>query len=101
LQNPVGANHRFDAQALKYAETLSQKMRENIDKPKYKKLYSRRMQIIEPCFSDIEYRKGMDRFTLRGKKKVDIQWKLYCVVHNREMRGGNAEKTRETGGIGA
>jgi hypothetical protein len=24
----------------------------------------------------------MDRFTLRGKKKVDIQWKLYCIVHN-------------------
>jgi hypothetical protein len=66
----------------KYEENLSQKMRENIDKPKYKRLYSRRMQIIEPCFSGIEYCKGMDRFTLRGKKKVDIQWKLYCVVHN-------------------
>ena len=24
----------------------------------------------------------MDRFTLRGKIKVNIQWLLYCMVHN-------------------
>jgi hypothetical protein len=66
----------------KYEENLSQKMRENIDKPKYKKRYLRRMQIIEPCFSGIEYCKGMDRFRLRGKKKVAIQWKRYWVVHS-------------------
>jgi hypothetical protein len=24
----------------------------------------------------------MDRFTLRGKNKVDIRWKLYGMVHN-------------------
>jgi hypothetical protein len=40
------------------------------------------MQIIEPCFSDVEYCEEMNRFTLHGKKKADIQWKLYCVVHN-------------------
>jgi hypothetical protein len=45
-------------------------------------LYSHRMQIIEPVFSNITYCKGMDRFTLRGKKKIDAQWKLYCIVHN-------------------
>jgi len=22
------------------------------------------------------------RFTLRGKKKVNIQWNLFCMVHN-------------------
>jgi len=26
----------------------------------------------------------MDRFTLRGKGKVNIQWLLYCIVHNIE-----------------
>ena len=25
---------------------------------------------------------GLDRFTLRGRSKVDGQWKLYCTVHN-------------------
>lgn len=28
--------------------------------------------------------KGLDRFTLRGRAKVNIQWKLYCMVHNLE-----------------
>jgi hypothetical protein len=26
--------------------------------------------------------KGMNRFTLRTERKVDIQWKMYCIVHN-------------------
>jgi hypothetical protein len=66
----------------KYKENLAQQMREKIDTPKYRKLYSKRMQIIEPVFADITYCKGMDRFTLRGQRKVNIQWKLYCIVHN-------------------
>ena len=28
--------------------------------------------------------KQLNRFTLRGWKKVDAQWKLYCLVHNIE-----------------
>jgi transposase len=63
-------------------ENLSAKMREKIDKPVYRELYSRRMQIIEPVFSNISYHKGMDRFTLRGREKVNTQWKLYNIVHN-------------------
>jgi len=66
----------------KYEDNLSEKMRKKIDSPAYRELYSRRMQIIEPAFSDITYCKGMNRFTLRTEKKVDIQWKLYCTVHN-------------------
>jgi len=67
---------------LKYEENLCQKMREKIDTAKYKKLYSRRLGIVEPVFADITYCKGITRFTLRTQKKVNIQWKLYCVVHN-------------------
>jgi len=66
----------------KYEENLCQEMREKIDTPKYKRIYSRRLQIIEPVFADITYCKGITRFTLRGRLKVSIQWMLYCVVHN-------------------
>jgi hypothetical protein len=66
----------------KYKDNLSEKMRKKIDNPAYRELYSRRMQIIEPAFSDITYCKGMNRFTLRTERKVGIQWKLYCTVHN-------------------
>ena len=66
----------------KYDENLSAKMRDKIDNPAFREIYSRRMQIIEPVFADISYCKGMDRFTYRGVKKVNIQWLLYNIVHN-------------------
>jgi len=66
----------------RYEENLSSKMRDKIDDPAYRELYSRRMQIIEPVFADMTYCKGMDRFTFRGTEKVNTQWKLYNIVHN-------------------
>jgi hypothetical protein len=66
----------------KYKDNLSEKMRKKIDNPAYRELYSRRMQIVEPVYSNITYNKGMNRFTLRTERKVNIQWKLYCMVHN-------------------
>jgi hypothetical protein len=47
------------------------------------------MQIIEPYFADITYNKKMNRFSLRKKIKTNIQWLLYCMVHNREMHTGD------------
>ena len=66
----------------KYEENMSEKMKEKIDHPAWRELYTRRQQIIEPVFADIRYCKRMDRFTLRGNEKVNIQWQLYCIVHN-------------------
>jgi len=39
---------------------------------------------VEPVFGNLRNNKGLDRFTLRGRRKVDTQWKLYCMVHNIE-----------------
>ena len=78
-KNPVRTLYIIDK---KYEDNLSEKMKEKIDNPAYRELYSRRMQIVEPVYSDITYCKGMNRFTLRTKEKVNIQWKLYCMVHN-------------------
>ena len=66
----------------KYGIDYCRQMREKIDKPKYKKIYSQRLGIIEPVFANITYCKGIDRFTLRTQQKVMIQWLLYCIVHN-------------------
>ena len=81
----------------KYEENLSEKMREKIDDPVYRELYTRRMQIIEPVFANITHCKGMDRFTLRGEEKVNLQWNLYCIVHNigkciKSLSGKHASK---------
>ena len=67
---------------LRYEENLCQKMREMIDTDEYKKLYSKRLGVIEGVFANITYCKGMRRFTLRGQVKVNTQWTLYCIVHN-------------------
>ena len=41
-----------------YEENLSEKMRDKIDNPAYREIYSRRMQIIEPVFANMTYCKG-------------------------------------------
>ena len=59
-------------------------MRKRIDSPQGRALYGRRIATVEPVFGNLRYNKGLDRFTLRGKAKVDTQWKLYRLVHNIE-----------------
>ena len=61
---------------------LSRRMAGKIDTEKGRKIYPRRIAIAEPVFANIRTHKRLDRFTLRSKIKVDIQWMLYCMVHN-------------------
>lgn len=46
-------------------------------------IYNKRIAIVEPVFANLR-NKGMNRFTLRGKHKVDAQWKMFTLVHNIE-----------------
>jgi hypothetical protein len=39
---------------------------------------------VEPVFANIRTAKSLNRFTYRGKDKVNTQWLLYCLVHNLE-----------------
>jgi transposase len=63
---------------------LSKAMVKKIDSERGRKIYPQRFAIVEPIFANIRTHKRLDRFTLRGKIKVDIQWMLYCMVHNIE-----------------
>jgi len=63
---------------------LVQQMRERLDSPEGRALYAARFGVVEPVFGNICYNKGLTRFTLRGRTKVDAQWKLFCLVHNIE-----------------
>ena len=40
--------------------------------------------LLEVELGRIAAQKGMNRSTLRGTLKVNIQWKLYCIVNNLE-----------------
>lgn len=64
--------------------SISKRMRDKIDTKQGREKYERRLAIVEPVFANIRASKRMDRFTLRSKIKVNIQWTLYCAVHNLE-----------------
>ena len=57
-------------------------MKAKIDSGQGKHIYARRLGIVEPVFANICVQKHMNRFTLRSKLKVDIQWMLFALVHN-------------------
>lgn len=63
-------------------QTYTAKMKQKIDTPEGRQQYSRRLGIVEPVFGHLTSSIGLKRFSLRGSVKVNIQWKLYCIVHN-------------------
>jgi hypothetical protein len=63
---------------------FSKAMQNKIDSDRGRKIYPQRFAVVEPVFANIKTQKRLDRFTLRGKIKVNIQWMLYCMVHNIE-----------------
>jgi len=79
--------------------TLAQQMRSKIDLPENKPIYARRLAIVEPVFANIRTAKGMNRFTYRGKDKVNTQWLLYCLVHNFEKLAGYGVKWLQKGNL--
>jgi len=61
---------------------LIDEMKARIDTPQGKQIYARRLAIVEPVFANICVQKRLDRFTLRTKVKVDVQWRLFALAHN-------------------
>nr|WP_068832401.1 transposase [Polaromonas jejuensis] len=59
-------------------------MRQAIDSPRGRQLYSQRIGTVEPVFANIRHNKRLTRLNHRGRAKVNTQWNLYCMVHNIE-----------------
>jgi IS5 family transposase len=70
--------------AVPIGESLSKQMVAKIDTEQGRRIYPQRLAIVEPVFANIRSNKRLDRFTLRGKIKVNIQWLMFCLVHNIE-----------------
>ena len=62
--------------------TYTDWMKQRVDSPHGRQVYSHRMSVVEPMFANIGTQKGLGRFSLRGTGKVDTQWKLFALVHN-------------------
>jgi Transposase DDE domain len=59
-------------------------MRRRIDSPDGRARYGQRFATVEPVFGNLRHHKRLNRFTLRGRTKVNAQWQLFCLVHNTE-----------------
>ena len=78
----IGRGRKLMISETNEPDSLSIGMRKKLATEEYQNQYAYRLQIVEPVFANIAYCKGLDRFTLRGGKKVNGQWKLFCIVHN-------------------
>jgi transposase len=67
----------------------SECMRQAIDSPRGRQLYSQRIGTVEPVFANIRHNKRLTRLNHRGRAKVNTQWNLYCMVHNIEKLAKN------------
>ena len=92
MRNPASADTRkghgrqvsFIIEKGKRKSNYTDWMKGRVDSQKGKQIYSHRMSVVEPVFGNIGTNKRLNRFSLRGKKKVQGQWQLYCLIHNIE-----------------
>jgi hypothetical protein len=70
-----------------HTESHTERMKRRIDSTEGKRMIAARFATVEPVFGNLRHNKRLGRFTLRGREKVDGQWKLYCLVHNIEKLG--------------
>lgn len=89
MRNPDAANTREGAGrqvsfTCTNGKTATDWMKKRVDSREGKVIYSHRMSTVEPVFGNIGTNKGLNRFSLRGKRKVQGQWQLYCLIHNIE-----------------
>ena len=91
MENPSSADHRkgHGRQVSFVLDKRTQTpytewMKPRIDSEEGKVIYSHRMSTVEPVFGNIGTNKGLNKFSLRGLKKVNAQWKLFCLIQNIE-----------------
>lgn len=95
MRNPASADTR-EGHGRQVSITINSRrsatawMQRRVDSRLGKQIYGHRMSVVEPVFGNIGTNKGLNRFSLRGKEKVQGQWRLYSLVHNIEklMRYG-------------
>ena len=82
LSKPTSSRRFLSVAVDTQPPNLIDEMKAKIDTNQGKRIYARRLGIVEPVFANICVHKRMHRFTLRSKLKVDVQWRLFALVHN-------------------
>ena len=82
LSKPTSSRRYLSVPVDTQQPNLIDEMKAKIDSEEGKRIYARRLGVVEPVFANICVQKRMHRFTLRSKLKVDVQWRLFALVHN-------------------
>ena len=88
MRNPVatensrGHGRQVSFITAKTGSPYTDWMKLRVDSKKGKQIYAHRMSVVEPVFGNICSNKGLKRFSLRGKEKINVQWKLFCLIQN-------------------
>ena len=61
---------------------FAERMRQRTATAAGRALYKLRQQTVEPVFGIIKEAMGFRRFSLRGHKKVSLEWDLVCLAYN-------------------
>jgi len=72
-----GRNLSIDA-----GEPIRQRMKEKMQSPESKEVYSKRKSIVEPVFGVLKYVMKFVHFSLRGLQKVSGEFSLVCGAYN-------------------
>ena len=105
LRNPDSPNTRkghgrqvsFIVQKANRGPNYTDWMKHRIDSDYGKQIYSHRMSVVEPVFANMSSNKGLKRFSLRSRRKVQGQWQWYCVIHNIEKLNNYGELAKGMG----
>jgi hypothetical protein len=89
MRNPSAADTREGhgrqvSTTVTNGHTATDWMKRRIDSQEGKVIYGHRMSVVEPVFGNTGSNKGLNRFSLRGRDKVQGQWRMFCLVHNIE-----------------
>ena len=61
-----------------------ERMKQKIDSSEGRYIYEQRLGTVEPVFGNINTTKRLNRFSHRGRSKVNAQRLMYCLVQNIE-----------------
>lgn len=78
LSNILNPDPTDDAAGVTPTEKMNQKLKSE----KWKEIYKKRKQTVEPVFGVIKEILGFRRFSLRGEAETDAEWSLVCSAYN-------------------
>jgi len=62
--------------------TAKQRMARKLRTKKGRQRYARRKAMVEPVFGQVKHGRGFRQFLLRGKKKMQSEWRRVSLTHN-------------------